>query len=128
MKQRVLNPNNKSFKNYGGRGISVSLSWRNSFQSFINDMGRRPTDKHQLDRIDNNKGYCKDNCRWALGFENQLNKRKLKGIFPRGIRMSGYKYRAYISVDTKVYHIGNFPTIEEAILQRDLNYKEWYGK
>lgn len=74
MKSRCMNPQNISYSNYGGRGITVCERWL-SFENFIADMG--PTYKQglQLDRIDNNKGYSPDNCRWVTHKENQNNKR-----------------------------------------------------
>lgn len=75
MRDRCTNPNNKGFVHYGGRGISVSPEW-GAFSNFYNDMGPKPSAKHSLDRIDNNKGYCKGNCRWALSSEQSRNRRK----------------------------------------------------
>lgn len=63
MKQRCLNDNDKDFKNYGGRGIRVCDRWM-KFENFLSDMGEAPKGL-QLDRIDFNGDYCKQNCRWT---------------------------------------------------------------
>jgi hypothetical protein len=73
MIQRCTNPRNPDFRNWGGRGIGVSLEWRNSFATFFADMGWRPPGKW-LERVDNNRGYCKENCRWATPSEQIQNK------------------------------------------------------
>ena len=73
MKQRCLNSNNAKYKNYGGRGISICDEWA-SFENFYNDMGERPKGL-TLDRIDNNKGYYKSNCRWTTPEIQNNNKR-----------------------------------------------------
>lgn len=75
MKKRCLNPQHHYFKHYGGRGITICESWIKSFIRFFNDMGERPSPNHSLDRIDNNNGYCKDNCRWATKKQQGRNKR-----------------------------------------------------
>jgi hypothetical protein len=74
MIQRCYNPAHKSFKDYGGRGISVCGQWRNSVHCFIADMGSRP-DGTSIDRIDVNGNYEPDNCRWATLLIQGANQR-----------------------------------------------------
>lgn len=73
MKSRCNNKNNESYPNYGARGITVCEKW-NDFKIFYEDMGLKP-DGLTLDRIDNSKGYFKDNCRWSTIKEQNNNKR-----------------------------------------------------
>ena len=72
MIQRCVNPARKDYWRYGGSGITVCEKWR-KFEQFLADMGERPEGK-TLDRKDNEKGYSKDNCRWATSFEQSRNR------------------------------------------------------
>jgi hypothetical protein len=74
MKARCYNPLHHAYENYGGRGISVDPTWLTSFQTFVEDMGERPSNT-TLDRIDNESGYSKVNCRWATKVEQGNNTR-----------------------------------------------------
>ena len=81
IKDRCFNVNNKNYHNYGGRGITICEEWKHDYERFINDMGYRPTDKHSLDRIDNNGNYCKENCRWVTQDIQCRNTRKSYKVY-----------------------------------------------
>jgi len=83
MCNRCFNPKNQSYKNYGGRGITVCPQWlgQKGYQQFLLDMGRRPSHKHSIDRYPNNNGdYEPGNCRWATTVEQSENKRNTQRI------------------------------------------------
>lgn len=78
MIQRCRNPNHPSFAHYGGRGIKVCKKWL-SFQGFYSDMGEKP-DGTSIERMNNEKGYDPDNCKWADIGEQARNKRNNRWI------------------------------------------------
>ena len=75
MHKRCKNKNEKCYKWYGGRGIKVCERW-DEFKNFYEDMGSRPTPKHEIDRIDNDGDYEPGNCRWVTHKENLQNQRR----------------------------------------------------
>lgn len=87
IKDRCYNLKNKRYKDYGGRGITVCDRWKDSFENFLADMGPKPSNKHSIDRIDNDGNYEPKNCKWSTATEqarNQRNQRDAKLIDPEG--------------------------------------------
>lgn len=78
MINRCYNENIKEYKSYGARGILVCDRWKNSFNAFLSDMGNKPKECKHIDRIDNDKGYSPDNCRWADLKTSMRNRRCVK--------------------------------------------------
>lgn len=77
MKERCLNTKHKFWYCYGGRGISVCKEWSDSFESFHKfAIEQGYADNLEIDRIDNNRGYFQDNCRFVTHAENMRNRRK----------------------------------------------------
>lgn len=75
VKNRCLNRNDPTFKDYGGRGIKICQRWLSDFQNFFDDMGVRPSPSHSIERKNNNGDYEPDNCVWATRIEQGKNKR-----------------------------------------------------
>lgn len=81
---RCRNPRNKGYKNYGARGITIEDPRWFNFAHFIADMGPRPSRELTLERLNNDRGYYKDNCAWKTRAEQSRNKRNLRWITFRG--------------------------------------------
>ncbi len=107
MKERCCNSNKETYKNYGGRGITVCDRWKNSFKAFYEDMGPRPFPKAQLDRIDNDGNYEPGNLHWVTSAENHQNKRNnvVNWFTVRSIRRL-YAMHKYSQVRlSKIYNV-----------------------
>lgn len=83
MLQRCANPRQQAYARYGARGITVCAGWA-SFDVFLADMGMPPSATHEIDRIDNGRGYEPGNCRWVTRVENSRNKDSNRRIVFQG--------------------------------------------
>lgn len=77
-KARCVCPTNSRFNHYGARGIKFCQRWADSFESFLSDMGLKPSPKHEIDRIDNDGDYEPGNCQWATRSQQVRNTRVTK--------------------------------------------------
>ena len=121
LKGRVLNPKDKAYTDYGDRGITICEEWKNDFTSFHDwAMANGYSDELSIDRIDNNKNYCPDNCRWATRTIQSRNQRIYKN------NTSGYKgvsynkrrgkYQTLIGVNKNNIYLGYFQTAVEGAI------------
>lgn len=129
MRRRCDSPNDKRYKHYGGRGISVCLEWNSSFIKFHDDMCSTYKYGLEIDRIDNNGNYNKDNCRWIDKSMNNANRRSTRSKLLRGVRpnCNGLKFQAKICVYGEQYFLGTFDTELEAHNAYSEMRFEWYG-
>jgi hypothetical protein len=125
MIDRCENPFNKSFQNYGERGIQVCDLWKNNPKAFIEWGIENGWEKGlQIDRKDNDRGYFPENCHFVTPMKNIHNQRLINSKNNSGfagvsfIEKTGM-FRARIGHNKKTYHIGHFPTAKEAALSRD---------
>jgi hypothetical protein len=97
MNARCFDPEDESYKNYGGRGITVCKRWR-KFSDFVKDMGPRP-EGYSIDRINNNGNYTPSNCRWATMVQQQRNKRNNLWLTFRGRTLTQAEWAEVTGLD-----------------------------
>ena len=121
MKARCYKKTYQHYNRYGGRGIKVCDEWKNNFMQFYKDMGEKPAPNYQLDRIDNDGNYCKENCRWVTPSQNCYNRTRYHnktGFTGVSKNTSSGKYSAWYSLNRKHIQVGTFETPEEAYKER----------
>ena len=118
MKQRCVNTHRWDYKHYGGRGITYPSEWE-TYAGFVADMGESP-EGGSLDRIDNNKGYSKENCQWSTASEQAINRRSIRPAEHPGVYLhkKHSKWKAVIKREGVIYTLGTFATKEEAVAAR----------
>lgn len=120
MLQRCFNPNNIGYKNYGGRGITVCERWRNSFRSFLEDMGRKPCKNLTLDRIDVNGNYEPYNCRWASR-KIQTRNRRVTVLDEDSVRQIRELRQSGLSLAQIARHLG----VKRGVVESVIYNKSW---
>ncbi len=117
MIQRCIDANAKQYHRYGGRGIKVCERWRHSVDNWITDMGQRPSNKHSIDRIDNDGDYEPSNCRWATVKEQARNRRSNRILEFQGCRMAMAEWAEKLgfSVQTIKSRLNLGWSVEEAL-------------
>lgn len=123
---RCYDKRRNNYEYYGGRGIKVNNRWH-SFKNFIVDMGDRP-EGHTLDRIDNDKNYGKDNCRWCSINEQRVNRGRFKNLKRKykGVSKYGNKWKAEIRYNKKSHYLGLYETERDAAIAYNKKMKEFY--
>lgn len=116
LRTRCRNPNDTSFRNYGGRGLTVHPRWTD-FAAFLADMGERPPGM-DLDRIDNDRGYEPGNCRWVTRKINLQNTRRTRLVVLDGVLMTATQASETLGlprckIASHVFHKGG--THQEAV-------------
>jgi len=122
IKQRCLNPNDKSYINYGARGITICDDWESDFMAFYNwAMSNGYRERLEIDRINNDGNYEPSNCRWTTSFINASNKRIYKNNTTnyKGVTKAGDKFRARVQRNNKRISLGLFDCPKEAHIARE---------
>lgn len=104
MKYRCYNTSNKSYKDYGGRGIKVCDRWKDSFENFLEDMRERPSKDHSLDRIDNDGDYTPENCRWTDWKTQARNRRCNYLVTYNGVKKSLVEWCEKFNINYSTAH------------------------
>ena len=128
-KMRCENPNNISYKNYGGRGIKFLYK---DFKEFFKDVGEKPTPKHQIDRIENDGNYQLGNCKWSTQLEQNRNRRvkktNLSGVRGVSFDKDSNKWVARFWTNNKNVNLGRFDNFEDAHQEYLTYYMFEYGE
>ena len=132
MRSRCRDSFNASYKHYGGRGIKVCDRWNandgSGYLNFLADMGRKPSPRHSLDRIDPDGDYCPENCRWATMKEQNMNKKNTTVVEWNGEKdsLTGWAKRLNMVVPAVKYNHEHGLPLDTR--RRPLRNKKYNGK
>lgn len=117
MKTRCLDANTPYYRIWGGRGITVHQEWINNFESFLGHVGKRPSPRHSLDRIDVNGNYEPGNVRWATATAQSRNLRTNRKVRlgGRDMTLADAVERAPVPYNTVLYRLKRGWSIEDAV-------------
>lgn len=104
LRMRCNNPGNNRYALYGARGIRVCARWEEDFLNFLEDMGRRPSPDHSIDRVNNDGDYTPDNCRWATRKEQCRNRRSSKFLSFKGETKTVAEWSELLGVSQGTLH------------------------
>jgi hypothetical protein len=127
MIDRCTRPAHKDFHRYGGRGITICDRWRNSFEAFFSDMGCRPSQKHSIDRMDNDGNYEPGNCQWTTQTMQVRNSRRARPLTLNGRTQSIREWSVELDIGywTIVNRLARGYSHEEALTRP---FGRWIGK
>lgn len=132
MIQRCTYLKDPSYENYGARGIKVCGGWLSSFENFLADVGKRPSVKHSIDRIDVNGDYEPGNCRWATRTEQNINQRMRKDntTGQKGVYYDKRRGNWYVRIAFKhtVINVGTFDSVSDATKARKEAEQLYWGE
>jgi len=125
---RCRNPKTHMFYRYGGRGITICKEWENSFLSFLDHVGTRPTPSHSIDRINSNGNYEPGNMRWSTRKEQQQNMGSNRSLTFCGetLVMSEWARRLNIPASTIKRRLDYGLSVEKALTYGQ--HRGWYKK
>lgn len=107
----------------------MSIEWKESFDNFIKDMGRRPNNKYSIERVDNNGSYCKENCKWATRTEQARNTRRTRHFVVEGKEYHSISMLAEsfgVNIHTLNTRLHNGWDAKSAVLApKGMRYKDW---
>ncbi len=117
IKYRCTDPKSSGWELYGERGIRICSEWEFSFETFVSDIGPRPSKQHTIDRIDSDGDYCKENCRWATPKEQNRNLRTNTKLTAFGETKLLLEWAEQLGLNTNTIHtrLHDGATHEEAL-------------
>jgi len=121
MKNRCYNPNNKSYADYGGRGIVVCNEWRNSFEMFHDwALANGYSDKLSIDRVDVNGNYEPSNCRWATQTiqSNNVRRNRMLALGEEQHTLSEWSRMTGLQVTTIICRLKRGWPVERALTEK----------